>query len=168
MGRVAVIRFLTPPKSLSLTLTTENSRKKIAHINIEDVHALTYSLLSLAGMFLFSIPPAVRSVWGGAIYQNVSPLVSANGRRTPHRPISRAPPSRHSAGRRTAGGRVPSFKIKNASHTPTDPPPPRPETCSPQPPSADCRAAVSVTDAISDSYSPAWICSERRERGERI
>ena len=49
------------------------------------------------------------SAVGGAIYQNVSPLVSANGRRPA--PISRTT---------LAGREGPSFRIKNASHTPTD------------------------------------------------
>ena len=49
------------------------------------------------------------TVAGGAIYQNVSPLVSANGRRPA--PISRTT---------LAGREGPSFRIKNASHTTTD------------------------------------------------
>ena len=62
-------------------------------------------LFSVSGMF-----HGARVGWGGAIYQNVSPLVSANGRRPT--PISRTTLA--------AGREGPSFRIKNASHTPTD------------------------------------------------
>ena len=100
------------------------------------------------------------SAVGGAIYQNVSPLVSANGRRPA--PISRA---RHSQ-----GGRVPLSELRmQVTHRPTDGGQARnvfSATSFLRTTDVGWRG-VSVTDAISDSYSPAWICSERRERAKR-
>ena len=93
---------------------------------------------------------------GGAIYQNVSPLVSANGRRPA--PISRTTLA--------AGREGPSFRIKNASHTPTDrPTAARAETCSPQPPSFGRRAA-SVSLMPSRTLIHLRGYARKGERGE--
>ena len=95
---------------------------------------------------------------GGAIYQNVSPLVSANGRRPA--PISRT----------TLAGRVPLSELRmQVTHRRRDRRPGQKRVLRNLLPLTDGRGGrqgVSVTDAISDSYSPAWICSERREGRE--
>ena len=98
---------------------------------------------------------------GGAIYQNVSPLVSANGRRPA--PISRT----------TLAGRVPLSELRmQVTHRPTDRrTAARAETCSPQPPSFGRRtecggASVSLMPSRTLIHLRGYARKGEREQSE--